>query len=69
MNVAVDFITAVRFLTRVPMPRTEFSKDSLARSVVYFPLVGALVGGAAVVVAKMLGGRLGLWLWCCSWCW
>lgn len=48
------FLTAVQFLTRVPVPTVrDFQPDSTARSARYFPLVGALVGLAsgAVLIA------------------
>lgn len=51
------FLTAVMFLTRLPCPRwvTHDSVD-LARSTVYFPVVGALVGGIGAGV--FLGAHL-----------
>jgi len=48
------FLTAVQFLTRVPVPTLkDFQPDWTARSARYFPLVGALVGLAsgAVLIA------------------
>jgi adenosylcobinamide-GDP ribazoletransferase len=53
-----DLLGAVRFLTRVPVPRTQASEDSLPRTLVWFPLVGLLVGGSAALVAKALGEHL-----------
>lgn len=42
------FLTAVQFLTRIPVPAlTDFRPDWTARSARYFPLVGALVGLAS----------------------
>lgn len=42
------FFTALTFLTRLPSPRwVGFQPDWLARSTVYFPWVGAIVGLAA----------------------
>jgi adenosylcobinamide-GDP ribazoletransferase len=39
------FFTAVRFLTRLPIPAVrDFDPSSLSRSLRYFPLVGILVG-------------------------
>jgi adenosylcobinamide-GDP ribazoletransferase len=45
-----DFLAAVQFLTRLPVPAMAYEQDSLARSVKYFPLVGLLVGGVAAVL-------------------
>lgn len=45
------FWTAVMLLTRLPAPRLKgFENDWLARSAVYFPVVGALVGLLAAAV-------------------
>lgn len=42
------FLTAVQFLTRVPVPTLRaFQPDWIARSARYFPLVGGLVGLAS----------------------
>ena len=52
------FLTAVQFLTRVPVPAlTAFQPDWTARSARYFPVVGALVGlasGAVFVLTSMV---------------
>ena len=57
------FLTAVQFLTRVPVPTLgDFQPDWTARSARYFPLVGALVGLASGIVliaaAQIWGGVL-----------
>jgi adenosylcobinamide-GDP ribazoletransferase len=44
-----DFLSAVQFLTRVPVPTPSYSADSLARSVKFFPVVGLLVGASAAL--------------------
>lgn len=52
------FLTAVQFLTRIPVPSVAgFQPDWTARSARYFPLVGALVGltcGAVFVAASLI---------------
>ena len=52
------FLTAVQFLTRVPVPALKaFQPDWTARSARYFPLVGALVGlasGGVLVAASQV---------------
>ena len=52
------FLTAVQFLTRVPVPAlTGFQPDWTARSARYFPVVGASVGlvsGVVFVVASLV---------------
>jgi adenosylcobinamide-GDP ribazoletransferase len=44
------FLTAIQFLTRVPAPSLDYQPDSLSRAVGLFPLVGALIGGAAALL-------------------
>lgn len=53
-----DFLAAVQFLTRVPVPRTSYTKDSLAHSVKFFPVVGFLVGAGAALVHLLLAPHL-----------
>jgi adenosylcobinamide-GDP ribazoletransferase len=52
------FLTAVQFLTRVPVPRLKtFQPDWTARSARYFPVVGALVAlvsGAVLIAASQV---------------
>lgn len=51
------FNTALRFLTRLPVPRVEaLSADDLPRAAPWFPLVGAIVG-AAVGLALWAGAH------------
>ena len=53
------FLTAVQFLTRVPVPTLkDFQPDWTARSARYFPLVGALVG---LVSGGVLVAASGVW--------
>jgi adenosylcobinamide-GDP ribazoletransferase len=45
------FLTAVTLLTRIPVSRwVQFSPDAASASIVFFPLVGALVGSVAAGV-------------------
>ncbi len=43
-------LTALEFLTRLPLPRVAYYPDSLANALVWFPLVGLLIGAGAVGV-------------------
>ncbi len=57
----MGLIVALGFLTALPMPRAgEGSPVALARSVGYFPLVGALLGGALVGLDRLLAPLLPL---------
>ncbi|MEI6350874.1 MAG: adenosylcobinamide-GDP ribazoletransferase [Verrucomicrobiota bacterium] len=55
-----DFLHALQFLTRLPVDRwIEFDPSALPRCVLWFPLVGGvvgLVGGLAFAVSSILAG-------------
>ena len=56
------FILATQFLTRLPTPQVaDFRPDDLARSALWFPAVGLLIGGL-VLAATWLGAQLDPWL-------
>lgn len=54
----LDFLAAVQFLTRIPLPALPYEPDSLARAVKFFPVVGLLIGGAAALVHLLLAPHL-----------
>jgi adenosylcobinamide-GDP ribazoletransferase len=61
------FLTALRFLTRVPVPDRFFPSSEepaafLRASVVYFPLVGSLIGTATAAVILSAERLWGPWL-------
>jgi adenosylcobinamide-GDP ribazoletransferase len=47
-----EFFTAVQFLTRLPAPRSfaAASQADISRAAVFFPIVGAIVGGSAAIL-------------------
>jgi adenosylcobinamide-GDP ribazoletransferase len=49
-----DLISAMQFLTRIPLPSVSYRADSLSGAVKFFPLVGALIGGMAALLNKVL---------------
>ena len=49
---------ALAFLTRLPVRVDAGEDEDVGRSVAFFPLVGALLGAALVVLAWLLDGRL-----------
>jgi adenosylcobinamide-GDP ribazoletransferase len=53
-----DFLSAVQFLTRIPVPSQPYETDSLARSVKFFPLVGMAVGAGAALLHLILAPHL-----------
>jgi adenosylcobinamide-GDP ribazoletransferase len=49
------FFTALQFLTRLPVPRSDaISKEELGKAVAFFPLVGVIVGGCAALAFVLL---------------
>ena len=52
-------IVAAQFLTRVPLSRRAVEAHELAGAVAYFPLVGAIVGGAVAGVIFLVTPVLG----------
>ena len=57
-STVTDLLTAIQFLTRLPVPELPFAPDSLARSTKFFPLVGLLIGGIAAAIAHLLTPHL-----------
>ena len=53
-----EFLSAVQFLTRIPVPSQSYAADSLARSVKFFPLVGMVVGGGAALLHLLIAPHL-----------
>jgi adenosylcobinamide-GDP ribazoletransferase len=50
---------AFAFLTRVPVPgHAAVGEADLGRSVVWFPLVGAALGGVSIAIARLARGHL-----------
>jgi len=49
-----DLLSAILFLTRIPIPSPPYESDSLSRAVKFFPLVGAFIGGAAALLHHFL---------------
>jgi len=53
----------MRFLTRLPVGSLPaFRTEWLAQSLIYFPLIGALVGSVSAAVAWLLFGHVSAWL-------
>lgn len=49
------FLLALQFLTRVPVPALpEFDQRALGRSMLFYPLVGGLIGGVLMALAAAL---------------
>lgn len=65
MNVIVeawhDLLTAVQFLTRVPVWERAYVAESMGRAVVFYPVVGLGLGAAAGVLEVWLVPHVGRW--------
>jgi adenosylcobinamide-GDP ribazoletransferase len=55
-----DWLAAVQFLTRLPIPSGAYEQDSLARAVKFFPIVGLLIGSGSLLLYKLLAPHLPL---------
>jgi adenosylcobinamide-GDP ribazoletransferase len=53
-----EFLSAVQFLTRIPVSSQPYEADSLARSVKFFPMVGIAVGVGAALLHLVLAPHL-----------
>ena len=38
------FLLLLSFMTRIPMPKTEYDEEKLGKSMKYFPVVGIIIG-------------------------
>ena len=54
-------ILAFQFLTRLPVPRVDVEPQELARTAVWFPVVG-LVIGVVLALAMLLGAMISPWI-------
>jgi adenosylcobinamide-GDP ribazoletransferase len=53
-----ECLSAVQFLTRIPLPSLAYEQDSLVHAVKYFPVVGALIGYSAALLHRILAPHL-----------
>lgn len=54
-SAANSFLVAVQFMTRLPVSgRTAYSADALAKSAVFFPVIGLLVGAGGAALNAVL---------------
>jgi adenosylcobinamide-GDP ribazoletransferase len=53
-----ELLTAVQFLTRIPVPRYAFAPEMIFAAAKFYPIVGAVVAVGAIVVEQLLRGHL-----------
>lgn len=50
-----DFLIALQFLTRIPVPlKIEWNDENVANSLLYYPIVGVLIGALLVFIVSVL---------------
>jgi adenosylcobinamide-GDP ribazoletransferase len=54
-----DFMVAIQFLTRLPVPRVRFDPDCLLRAAKFFPVVGLVIGLGASTLQNVAAPHLG----------
>jgi adenosylcobinamide-GDP ribazoletransferase len=54
----LDLLSAVQFLTRIPVPSLPYEAESLSRAVKFFPVVGLAIGSAAALLHLLLAPHL-----------
>ena len=54
-NAVRVFLAAVQFLTRLPVPVGNFHPEDLAKSLVFFPVVGLLIAAGGLLLHFVLG--------------
>ena len=57
-RVWTEFLCAIQFLTRVPVPSQPYEADALSRAVKFFPLVGLLIGASGALLHFLLAPHL-----------
>jgi adenosylcobinamide-GDP ribazoletransferase len=57
-RVWTEFLCAIQFLTRVPIPSQPYEADTLSRAVKFFPFVGLLVGASGALLHFLLTPHL-----------
>jgi len=53
------FLSAVQFLTRLPVPTLDFHAEDLPKSLVFFPVVGLLLAAGALFIRFALATHVG----------
>lgn len=59
MNLIRSFFIAFSMYSKIPMPRTEWTKDAMKYSMCFFPLIGIVIGGLMLLWDFLASGILG----------
>ncbi|MDY3917643.1 MAG: adenosylcobinamide-GDP ribazoletransferase [Candidatus Limivivens sp.] len=60
MNLIRSFFIAFSMYSKIPMPRTEWTKEAMKYAMCFFPLIGVVIGGVMMLWA-CFGSRLFGW--------
>lgn len=55
MNVIRSFFVAFSMYSKIPMPKTEWTKESMKYCLCFFPAIGAVIGGAELLWMYLAG--------------
>ncbi|WP_263418177.1 adenosylcobinamide-GDP ribazoletransferase [Terriglobus albidus] len=53
-----EFLAALQFLTRLPVPAWPYEAEALARSVKFFPIIGLIVGACGALLHHFIAPHL-----------
>lgn len=56
MNIIRSFFIAFSMYSKIPMPRTEWTKEAMKYSMCFFPLIGVVIGGLVLLWNWLAGG-------------
>ena len=59
MNLLRSFFIAFSMYSKIPMPRTEWTKEAMRYAMCFFPLIGAVIGGLVYLWLYLSGDRAG----------
>lgn len=59
MNLIRSFFIAFSMYSKIPMPRTDWTKESMRYVMCFFPLIGLVIGGLMYLWFFLMGDRAG----------
>ena len=59
MNLIRSFFIAFSMYSKIPMPRTDWTKESMRYAMCFFPVIGAVIGGLLYLWIYLTGDSTG----------
>lgn len=59
MNIIRSFFIAFSMYSKIPMPRTDWTKEAMRYAMCFFPLIGLVIGGLIYLWFFLMGDRAG----------